>query len=263
MAAGPEPMARRDREPPVPPVRTAGEHVYLYLREAILSGRLPGGTRIDQEVVAGQLGVSRMPVREAVRRLASEGFVTTRPNRGAVVTALGPEDMLELFEMRSALEALAVSIALPRIDAAALAELERQVGRMERAEGRIASWLALHDAFHEAIARLAGRPRLAAAIRNLRQGAVPYLRLYLSAYRQAEMPGFEHRTLLQAIRTGDPAAAAAAMREHVMSAASGVVEFVGTSEVTPALPARGGRGGARVSGRRPAPGGRPATMASP
>ena len=89
------------------------------------------------------------------------------------------------------------------------------------------------------------RPRLAAAIRNLRQGIVPYLRRYLSAYRHAEMPGFEHDTLLEAIRTGDPTTAAASMREHVMSAASGVVEFVRKSEVVTALPARGARGGDR------------------
>jgi DNA-binding GntR family transcriptional regulator len=139
--------------------------------------------------------------------------------------------MLELFEIRSVLEGLAVSLALPRIDPRAFTDLEEQVRRMERAEARIGAWIEIHDAFHDTLARLAGRPRLAAMIRNLRQGAVPYLRLYLSAYRHAEMPGFEHQTLLEAIRGGDPDRAAAAMREHVMSAASGVVEFVRKSEV--------------------------------
>ena len=215
----------------VPPVRTVGEHVYEHLREAILSGRLRGGVRIDQDVVARQLGVSRMPVREAIRRLDSEGFVTNRANRGAVVTALGPEEMLELFEMRSVLEALAVFLALPRIDHRLFGDLEEQVRRMQRAETRISTWVELHDGFHDSICRLADRPRLAALVRNLRQAAAPYLRLYLSAYRHAEMPGFEHQTLLDAIRGGDPDAAAAAMREHVMSAASGVVEFVRKSEV--------------------------------
>jgi DNA-binding GntR family transcriptional regulator len=215
----------------VPPVRTAGEHVYEHLREAILAGRLRGGERIDQDVVARQLGVSRMPVREAIRRLDSEGFVTNRANRAAVVTALGPEEMLELFEMRSVLEGLAVSLALRRVDHRVFAELEEQVRRMQRAETRISAWVELHDGLHDAICRLAQRPRLVALVRNLRHAAAPYLRLYLSAYRHAEMPGFEHQTLLQAIRGGDVAAAAAAMREHVMSAASGVGEFVRKSEV--------------------------------
>ena len=236
-------MVRRRREidRDVAPVRTAAEHVYEYLRDMILSGRLRGGERIDQDIVARQLGVSRMPVREAIRRLDSEGFVVNRPNRGALVTALGPDEMLELFEMRSALEALAVSLAVPRIDDAVMADLEDRVRRMRRAEARIGAWIEIHEALHEAITRLAGRPRLAAAIRNLRQAVAPYLRLYLSAYRYAEMPGFEHATLLEAIRAGDAARAADAMREHVMSAASGVVEFVRKSEVV-AAPRRRLRG---------------------
>jgi DNA-binding GntR family transcriptional regulator len=226
-------MARRraDLEREVLPVRTAGEHVYEYLRDTILTGRLRGGERIDQDVVARQLGVSRMPVREAIRRLDSEGFVTSRRNRGALVTALGPDEMLELFEMRSVLEALAVSLAVPRIDAAVMTDLEDRVRRMRRAEARIGAWIEIHEALHDAVTRLAGRPRLAAAIRNLRHAVAPYLRLYLSAYRYAEMPGFEHETLLEAIRTGDPARAGDTMREHIMSAASGVVEFVRKSEV--------------------------------
>jgi DNA-binding GntR family transcriptional regulator len=172
-----------------------------------------------------------MPVREAIRRLDSEGFVVSRPNRGAVVTALGPEAMLELFEMRSVLEGLAVALALPAITEEVLHDLQGQVRRMRVAESEPVTWLELHDAFHDAICRLAGRPRLASLVRNLRQSAVPYLRLYLSAYREAEMPGFEHGTLLGAIERGDPQIAEAAMREHVMSAATGVVEFLRKSEV--------------------------------
>ena len=211
--------------------RTAAQHVYDHLRDGILGGRLRGGQRIDQDAIARQLGVSRMPVREAIRRLDSEGFVVSRPNRGAVVTALGPEAMLELFEMRSVLEGLAVALALPAITEEVLTDLEGQVRRMQRAESDPVAWLELHDAFHDAICRLAGRPRLAALVRNLRQSAVPYLRLYLSAYREAEMPGFEHGTLLEAIARGDPQIVEATMREHVMSAATGIVEFLRKSEV--------------------------------
>lgn len=211
-------------------LRTAAQYVYDYLRDAILRGRLRGGERIDQDAVARQLGVSRMPVREAIRRLDTEGFVVNRPNRGAVVTALGPEALLELFEMRSVLEGLAVALALPAIDDAAQADLEDRVHRMRVAEPDPATWIELHDAFHDSICRLARRPRLAAHVRNLRQSVVPYLRLYLSAYREPEMPGFEHGTLLNAIKRGDPKIAEATMREHVMSAASGVVEFLRRSE---------------------------------
>ena len=125
--------------------------------------------------------------------------------------------------------------ALPAITDGVLADLQAQVGRMRRAESDIPAWVELHDAFHDTICRLAGRPRLADLVRNLRQSVVPYLRLYLSAYREAEMPGFEHDTLLAAIRRGDPETAEAAMREHVMSAATGVVEFLRKSEVSAAV----------------------------
>lgn len=220
-----------DRDGGSPGVRTAAQQVYDYLRDGILGGRLRGGERLDQDAVARQLGVSRMPVREAIRRLDSEGFVISRPNRGAVVTSLGPEAMLELFEMRSVLEGLAAALALPAVTEQVLADLAGQVQRMRRAESDIPSWIELHDAFHDSLCRLAGRSRLAAQVRTLRATVVPYLRLYLSAYQAAEMPGFEHDTLLAAIERGDPQALEVIMREHVMSAATGIVEFLRKSEL--------------------------------
>lgn len=227
-------MPRRSNRPPddgPPAFRTAAQHAYEFLRAAILGGRLAGGERIDQDAVARQLGLSRMPVREAIRRLESEGFVVSRPNRGSVVTALGPEAMLEVFEIRSVLEGLAVSLAIPALTDAVLADLEHQVRRMRDAERKPGAWIELHDAFHDSICRLAGRPRLAALARNLRQSALPYVRLYLATYQQAEIPGFEHQTLLDAIKRGDPRVAEAAMREHVMSAATGLVAFLRDSEL--------------------------------
>ncbi len=99
--------------------KTAQEEAYFYLRESILSGSLPGGTRLDISQIATHLGMSRMPVREALRQIASEGLVVIRPNRGVVVTQLTPEDVLEIFEMRAVLEGLAAHLARPRLDEAA------------------------------------------------------------------------------------------------------------------------------------------------
>jgi DNA-binding GntR family transcriptional regulator len=206
--------------------QTAEQHVYEYLRDCILAGRLRGGERINQDETARRLGVSRMPVREAIKRLDSAGFVMNRPHRGAVVTALGPEAMLELFEMRSVLEGLAVALAIPALDDHVIADLEERARRMREAQSAPARWVDLHDDFHDVICRLAPRPRLVAYIANLRQSVAPYLRLYLSAYTEAEMVGFEHMTLIDAIKHRDPRIAETTMREHVLSAASGVVEFL-------------------------------------
>ena len=209
---------------------TAEQHTHAYLRDLILSGELAGGERINQDAIARQLGVSRMPVREAIRRLDSEGLVVNRPNRGAVVTILGPEAILELFEMRSALEGLAISLGLPHIGAKAVLELEDRLERMEQAQSNTSLWMQRHDEFHDYICQHARRPRLAAYVRSLRQNVAPYLRLYLSTYKEAEMPGFEHRTLLNAVKRGDVPAAEQMMRDHVLSAAQGIVEFIRRSE---------------------------------
>ena len=218
-------IADRDVEAP-PRFQTAEEHAYHYLRDLILAGRLPGGTRLNQDEMAKRLQVSRMPVRQAVLRLQSEGLVVSRPNRGAVVTSLGPVAMLELFEMRSVLEGLAFSLAIPNIDAEGRKELERRVNALERVHQDAKRWIRLHDEFHTMLCQYAGRPALSAQIRKLHQSITPYLRLYLSTDKAWEMPGFEHHELLEAIARGDCAAGERMMRNHVMSAAHGVVEFV-------------------------------------
>jgi len=216
-------------EPPAeaaPGFQTAEEYAYQSLRGLILAGKLVGGARLNQDDLAKRLNVSRTPIRQAVLRLENEGLVVNRPNRGATVTTLGPAAMLELFEMRSVLEGLAFALALPNIDARAIDEIEKRLDTLERAHANISRWVQLHDDFHGLLFQYARRPRLAAQVRRLRQSVAPYLRLYLSTKKIAEMPGNEHRSLINAIKMGDPAAAERMMRDHVMQAARGVVEFV-------------------------------------
>jgi DNA-binding GntR family transcriptional regulator len=219
-----------------PRFQTAEEHAYKYLRDLILAGRLPGGTRLNQDEMAKRLQMSRMPVRQAVLRLESEGLVVNRPNRGAVVTTLGPAAMLELFEMRSVLEGLAFSLALPNIDARGGAELAQRLEALEHAQQNASRWIQLHDEFHMQLCHYARRPRLSAQIRRLHQSVTPYLRLYLSTDKAWEMPGSEHRGLLDAISRRDPEGAERMMREHIMSAAHGVVEFVRRYDEAPRSP---------------------------
>jgi DNA-binding GntR family transcriptional regulator len=209
--------------------QTAEQYVYAYLRDSILSGKLRGGDRIDQEKTARELVVSRMPVREAIRRLDSEGLVVHQPHRGVLVTVLGPEAVLELFEMRSVLEGLATSLAVKSITEESLTALEAQLEQMDHVRKNPAAWLQRHDDFHEQICTLARRPRLAKEIRRLRQSVTPYIRLYLAAYGDVEMPGSEHRALLDAIRHRDPQTAERTIRKHIMSAARGVIEFLKTT----------------------------------
>src|SRR5690348_16056897 len=97
-------------------VATAQQEVYLFLREQIFSGALKAGDRLNPTDIANALGVSRMPVREAFRQLDSEGFIRMRPNRGAVVMILTAQDVEEIFLIRTALEVLALRLAMARFD---------------------------------------------------------------------------------------------------------------------------------------------------
>jgi DNA-binding GntR family transcriptional regulator len=205
---------------------TAQDQAYDYLKQRILSGEFPGGMRLNPTEVATLLGVSRTPVREALHRLDIEGLVTLTPNRGVVVTALTLELVRELFKIRGALEALAASEAARNIREDDLDEFELLIRRMDRSRGDPKAWIIRHDAFHDRLYEFAQMPRLTAEIRRLREAIHPHLRLYIDVYHHTEMPGYEHRTLLTEIASGDAERAGRAMRQHIECAASGVLEFV-------------------------------------
>ena len=91
--------------------------MHTHLREEILSGELPAGSELQEVALSKTLGVSRGPIREAIGRLAAEGLVTVRPRRGAVVRALSSDEFLEAYQVREALETMAVRLAVPQLTA--------------------------------------------------------------------------------------------------------------------------------------------------
>jgi DNA-binding GntR family transcriptional regulator len=158
-----------------------------------------------------------MPVREAIRQLDAEGYVTIRLNRGAVVTARGRDDVIELFEIRGALEGLALRLAAGRVSREALADLEFELQRLRAVDTDSASWLGRHDDFHDRLCGACGRPQLQAECRRHRLAVRPYVRLYLKTGRTFEQPGFEHEVLIDALRRGDGESAGRAAQEHVLA----------------------------------------------
>ena len=183
---------------------------------------MPGGTRLKPEVIAAELGISRMPVREAIRQLDAEGYVTIRLNRGAVVTARGRDDVIELFEIRAALEGLALRLAAGHVSREALSDLEFDLQRLRAVATDSASWLARHDDFHDRLCAACARPQLQAECRRYRLAVRAYVRLYLNTGRTFEQPGFEHEMLIDALRRGDGERAEHAAREHILANAHAI-----------------------------------------
>lgn len=213
-----------DKNPVFHRLQSPQQLAYEYLREAIVSGRLPGGARLKSEAIAEMLGVSRMPVRDALRQLDGEGLVTIRPNRGAIVTNLTPDDILELFEMRAALEGLAGRLASLRTCSDALETLRDDLARMERSKPNHLVWMVEHDRFHDRLCGLSGRPRLCAQITTIRQQIHPYFRLYAASHVDPEIAGHQHSAILKSLEHGNPDQVERVVRDHVMTNGEEIVE---------------------------------------
>lgn len=204
-------------------LRTPQQLAYEFIRDGIVSGKFPGGMRLKSEAVAEMLDISRMPVREAFRQLDAEGLIVLRPNRGAVVTNLTPNDILELFEMRGALEGLAASHAAANMTKADRARLMRDLEQMSRLKRNRAAWLNAHDEFHDNVCALSRRERLCDQIKLLRQQVRPYTRLYAVDHPELEVIGHEHEAILDSLGQG-PKTAEKVMRAHVIANGMSIVK---------------------------------------
>lgn len=209
-----------------PPPQTAEEEAYQFLLEAICSGRFRKDDRLIAEDIANEIGMSRMPVREAFRRLDAQGLVNLRPNRGAVVSGLNIEELHEVFEMRSALEGLAVRAAVGRVTERQLAALERMLDEMDDYRDESAQWVSRHRAFHETLCSLSGRPRLMKQIGALYSLVEAPMRLWLTQGEKPLSARQEHAVILDAVRSGDAARAEAIVREHIEGTVPALVQFL-------------------------------------
>ena len=205
---------------------TAQQLACQFLRTRILSGLYVGGDRINPTRIAEELGISRMPVREALRQLDAEGLVTIRPNRGAIVTVLTAVDVRELFEIRAALEGMAGRLAAPYLTEDVLDDLEYRRVRMDRVRDDAREWLSRHDQFHDFLCRQARRPRLAGEIARNRTAVQPYLAMYISRNQSPEMEGYGHETVIDALRSRSASRIESCLRDHIMRAARGVIAFL-------------------------------------
>jgi DNA-binding GntR family transcriptional regulator len=201
------------------------EQVKDRLLQDILSGRYPPRYRIVETRVARELGTSQAPVREALRGLEALGVVEILPFRGARVRHPSRAELLEAYAVRAELEALAVRLGVPRMSDADLAEIETLLAAMERAadaEDRHA--VAVADAtFHARLLGLAGNATLERVWRSLE----PYSRTYITLvgpHADAHWTAGLHPGIVVALRTRDPAAVEAALRDHFDQASAQLAE---------------------------------------
>lgn len=192
--------------------------IFEEIRNRIVRNEMAPGSRLVESQLAADLGVSRNPVREAIRMLETEGFVVVTPRRGAVVTEMSPRQAEEIFEVRSVLEALSARLAARNISPIALERLVELLDKGDRlvADGDSAGITALNAQFHEEIVEAAGNETLTHLTRQLRD-RLEWI-FSRTATERGDQSWNEHRNLLGAIAAHDEQLAEALATAHVAAA---------------------------------------------
>lgn len=199
---------------------SSSELVYRKLREDIISGRLAPGTRLVELNIAADFGVSRTPVREALKRLTAEKLVLSDPSRGVIVHAPDASEIEDVFVVREALDALAARLAAHRITPSELARLRVIVDAMREAirSGRREQVVVANQRFHDVIYAAAGNDMLARVASDLRDFVRRFTTLPFASPDRVEHVLAEHEAILEALAAHDPEAAETASRRHLEAA---------------------------------------------
>lgn len=192
------------------------------LRERILRGDYPDGEPLRQDALAEELGVSRIPVREALRQLEAEGLVTFNPHRGAVVSSLSLGEIEELFELRADIECDLLRRAIPRMSAE---QLERATDVLDEFQdaldaGEASRWGPLNWHFHAALYAAADRRLTMGVLQKLHQHSDRYFRMQVLLAHGGERANEEHREIIAAVRAKDVKSATQLMRAHILGSGS-------------------------------------------
>ncbi len=226
---------------------TKADDIAVFIEEAIVSGELEPGSVLRQEQLSEQFGVSRTPVREALRRLAALGLVSFVPNRGVRVRTLSRGELEQAFMVRAELEALVTEIAAPKFTDESLAELHACEQRFARVTKELrsrepggdrrslmANWIRANQAFHDVIYEVAGVPyieSIAKASRRTFSGPAVWAPVDEQLDRLYARNQAEHAAIRQALMAGSGAGARELAHEHVMHSFEllmSILDHVGT-----------------------------------
>lgn len=200
---------------------SAPTYIANILKKAIFTGTLKGGTRLRQEEIANQLGLSPIPVREAFRHLQAEGLVEIVPRHGAVVTRLTPFEVQEIYEIRQFLETGALKLSFPNITDAILEKVRSHLEKMEQTEDDLL-WCEMNGYFHDMLYETSNRIMLLSLLKNMRSRVNRYVITYLQSMRfESER---EHRRIFDALNNGDLSSAVRELEVHLTNAAKVIID---------------------------------------
>ncbi len=199
--------------------------VFETLREAIINQTLKPGERLMEIQLAEEMGVSRTPVREAIRKLELEGLVVMVPRKGAYVAGISMKDIHEVYELRSALEALAASLAAVRITDEELEEMERQMVReaKETEENNLQGIVSIDTTFHDLLYQAAHNQRLVQFINILQEQLQRFRAATLSRPGRSKYALEEHKKIVEALANKDAKLAAKLATEHIENAENAMI----------------------------------------
>ena len=198
------------------------------IRDGILHGQYTEGEPLRQDALADELGVSRIPIREALRQLETEGLVTFNPHRGAIVSSLSLEEIEEVFDLRASIESDLLRRAIPHLTTHQLDQADEVLDRYAVAlrTGDVAKWGVLNWQFHASLYAPAARPVTMNIVQRLHQQSDRYLRMQLALTHGETRANDEHRAIAAAARAHDTKRACQLVRDHIAGAGRSLLAFL-------------------------------------
>ncbi|MGI6721320.1 MAG: GntR family transcriptional regulator [Anaerovoracaceae bacterium] len=197
--------------------RPLREIVYEELKMQILKGEISPGTRMMEVEMAEEMGVSRTPIREAIRKLEKEGLVTIEPRRGAYASEVSRKDMIETLEVRQNMEGLAAYYAATRMDEEHRNRMHEAAGKFDEAveEGNTVEMISNDTTFHHLIVEGADNRILVHMVEQLQEMVLRFRYLYYDTFKRGEKMPTEHHAIMEAIDRGDADGAREAADIHI------------------------------------------------
>lgn len=209
------------------------EIVFETLREAIINATLKPGERLMEILLAEEMGVSRTPVREAIRKLELEGFVVMVPRKGAYVADISTKDIADVFEIRAALEGLAAGLAAERITEEELEKLERilvKIGECVK-NNDLEKLIEVDTEFHDTLFKASRNERLVQIVSNLREQIQRFRTASLSTPGRMKYALEEHKKIVEAVSERNVELAQALAREHIENAENSMFELLNEHKI--------------------------------